>query len=182
MRIGSAKPTYSTTIEGRAGRYAAWSATSQMRPVLSAPIRKARPSAERWGVMRWPLEWAVLNAVDQTAARRFRVLSPNPGLHLGVHTPRTIGVHRDSGTFQLAREIDGMGLERSLGGLVGAATDHLCGGGDDAARHVDDPAPTAFTHTWHCRAAEHHRRDEVELIKLLARTHPSLHYGDARRP
>jgi hypothetical protein len=74
----------------------------------------------------------------------------------GVDTARPVGVDGDAGAARFGGEVDGVRLERGLGGGVGVAADHAGRVGGDRAGDVDDAAPAGVEHAGQhgrCRAA-----------------------------
>src|ERR1700677_1873459 len=91
------------------------------------------------------------------------ILAADPGLHGGVDTARPVRVNGDAGTAEFGGEVDGVRLERGLGGGVGVAADHAGRVGGDPAGDVDDTAPAGVQHAGQHGGGERGGGDDVDL-------------------
>src|SRR6202012_6269155 len=91
------------------------------------------------------------------------ILAADPGLHGGVDPARPVGVDGHAGATQLGGQVQGVRLERGLGGGVGVAADHGGRVGGDPAGDVDDASPAGLQHGGQDGGSQSGRRDDVDL-------------------
>jgi hypothetical protein len=89
-------------------------------------------------------------------------LGPEPRLHGSIDRSGSVDVDGHPAASQLGGQVDGVGLERCLGGCIGVQAHHGRGLIDDPARHVYDPSPTPLKHRGQERQREADRRFDVD--------------------